>query len=195
MIWRFLLCFVASASARGADWPQFRGPTGLGYTEERGLPLKWDAKTGEGILWKVALPKGDNPWSSPIVSGGRVFVTLAQNEPLTHRVLCFDAKDGRAVWDTAVPPGPWVLKDLRGGYGAPTPCSDGARVFAVFGSAVIAALDLEGKLLWRRNLEKFAFDVALGASPVLFGDTVILDCDQTGKTSSIIAFDKATGEI
>jgi hypothetical protein len=32
-------------------------------------------------------------------------------------------------------------------------------------------------------------------SPILHGDTVILDCDQTGKTSSLIAFDKATGEI
>ena len=60
---------------------------------------------------------------------------------------------------------------------------------------MIAALEFDGKIAWRRELEKFAFDVALGASPVLFGETVILDCDQTGKTSSIIAFDKAGGEI
>ena len=87
------------------------------------------------------------------------------------------------------------LQDLRGGYGAPTPCSDGEIVFVVFGSAVIAALDFDGKILWRRELEHFAFDVALGASPIFFGGNVILDCDQTGKTSSITAFDAATGEI
>jgi outer membrane protein assembly factor BamB len=189
-----LLCIAAGAVA-AADWPQFRGPTGLGNTEERDLPLSWSAKTGENIAWRAALPKSDNAWSSPIVAGGRVFVTCAQNEPLAHHVLCFDAKDGKQLWDTVIPPGPWILKDLRGGYGAPTPCTDGKRVFVVFGSAVIAALDFDGKIAWRKDLEKFAFDVALGASPVLFGDTVILDCDQTGKTSSIIAFAQADGAI
>ncbi len=184
-----------SISALAADWPQFRGPTGLGNTDERDLPLKWDAKTGEGIAWRVELPKSDNAWSSPIVVGGKVIVTCVQNEPLTHRVLCFDTASGKQLWNTAVPPGPWILKDLRGGYGAPTPCSDGKRVFVVFGSAVVAGLDLEGKLLWRRELEKFAFDVALGASPIVYGDTVILDCDQTAKTSSIVAFDAASGGI
>jgi outer membrane protein assembly factor BamB len=191
-----LIAFVVlHGLASAGDWPQFRGPAGIGTTDERDLPLTWNAKTGEGIAWKAPLPKSDNAWSSPIVAGGRVFVTCAQNAPLTHRVLCFDAKDGRQLWETAVPPGPWILKDLRGGYGAPTPCSNGSRVFVVFGSAVIAALDFEGKISWRRDLEKYAFDVALGSSPILFGDTVILDCDQTGKTSSIIAFDAATGDI
>ena len=188
-----LLCFASFALA--GDWPQFRGTGGLAKTDERALPLHWNAKTGEGILWKAALPKSDNAWSSPVVAGGRVYVTCSQNEPLAHHVLCFDAKSGQLLWDTAVQPGPWLLKDLRGGYGAPTPCTDGKHVFAVFGSAVIAALDADGKIAWRRDLEKFAFDVALGASPVPYGDTVILDCDQTGKTSSIIAFEKATGDI
>src|SRR6185436_11208177 len=55
--------------------------------------------------------------------------------------------------------------------------------------------DFDGKVTWRKELANTAFDVALGSSPILFGDTVILDCDQTGKTSSIVAFDKATGEI
>lgn len=192
---RTLLAALTLVSTACADWPQFRGATGLGYSDERNLPLTWNSKTGEGIAWQAALPKSDNAWSSPIVVNGRVIVTCVQNEPITHRVLCFDVKDGRPLWDTSVAPGPWVLKDLRGGYGAPTPCSDGKRVFVVFGSAVVVALDLDGKLTWRRELEKFAFDVALGASPLMHGGTVILDCDQTGKTSSIIAFDAASGEI
>lgn len=192
---RTLLAAFTLVSTAHADWPQFRGATGLGYSDERNLPLTWNSKTGEGIAWQAALPKSDNAWSSPIVVSGRVIVTCVQNEPITHRVLCFDAKDGRPLWDTNVAPGPLILKDLRGGYGAPTPCSDGKRVFVVFGSAVVVALGLDGMLAWRRELEKFAFDVALGASPLLHGGTVILDCDQTGKTSSIIAFDTASGEI
>jgi outer membrane protein assembly factor BamB len=184
-----------AAFSQAADWPQFRGPTGLNYTEEKGLPLKWDAKTGENIRWKAALPKSDNAYSSPIVVGDKVVVTTVQNEPLAHRVHCFAKADGKPLWTTEVPPGPWILKDLRGGYGAPTPCADPQRVYVVFGSAVVAALDWQGKIVWRKDLEKYAFDVALGASPVPHADTVILNCDQTGKTSSIIAFDKGTGEI
>jgi outer membrane protein assembly factor BamB len=190
-----LVPMACALVAHAGDWPQFRGPTGLGYTEEKGLPLKWDGKTGEGIRWKVPLPKSDSPFSSPIVVGDRVVVTCVQNEPVTHRVLCFAKVDGELMWETTVPPGPWILKDLRGGYGAPTPCSDGRRIYVVFGSAVVAALDLEGKMVWRKELANYAFDVALGTSPVLFKDTVILDCDQTGKTSSIVAFDQATGDI
>ena len=188
-------CALLSLSVHAADWPQFRGPGGLGHTGERDLPLTWNAKTGENIAWRAPLPKSDNPWSSPVVSGDRVFVTCVTNEPLTHRVLCFGKADGEQMWDASVEPGPLILKDLRGGYGAPTPCADGKRVYAVFGSAVIAALDFDGKPVWRKTLANTAFDVALGSSPVLFGDTVILDCDQTGKKSSIVAFDKATGEI
>ena len=180
-----LLLGLLAIAAQAEDWPQFRGPTGQGISAERDLPLTWNAKTGENIAWHAALPKNDSGYSSPIVAGDRVFVTCVQNEPLEHHVLCFAKADGRLLWDTPVPPGPWILKDLRGGYCAPTPCSDGQRVFVVFGSAVIAALEFDGKIAWRRELEKFAFDVALGASPILFGETVILDCDQTGKTSKI----------
>ena len=180
---------------RAANWPQFRGPTGLGYTEEKNLPLTWNAKTGENILWKSPLPKSDNPYSSPIVWGDRVFVTCVINNPLEHHVLCFQASDGKQLWDVTVPPGPWLLKDLRGGYGAPTPATDGKNVFVVFGSAVVASLDFDGKIVWRKDLEKINFDVAMGSSPILYQETVILDCDQNGKTASFIAFDKKSGEI
>jgi outer membrane protein assembly factor BamB len=190
-----ILLAAATTTVIAGDWPQFRGPTGLGYSEENELPLTWNARTGENIAWQVPLPPSDNAYSSPIVSGGRVFVTCASNEPLTQRVLCFSGANGKQLWETMIEPGPLLLKDLRGGYGAPTPCADGQRVFVVFGSAVIAALDFEGKLIWRKELANHAFDVALGSSPILFKDSVILDCDQTGKTSSIIAFDQATGEI
>ena len=190
-----LLLLAFAAVAHAANWPQFRGANGLAFTDERDLPLTWNAKTGENIAWRAALPKSDNPWSSPVVWGDRVFVTCVQNQPLAHHVLCFAKADGKPLWDTTVEPGTLILKDLRGGYGAPTPCTDGQRVYAVFGSAVIAALGFDGRLVWRKEIANTAFDVALGSSPILFGDTVILDCDQTGKTSSIVAFDKATGEI
>jgi outer membrane protein assembly factor BamB len=186
---------LTSLPAAAENWPQFRGPTGLGYSAGTGLPLKWSAATGENIAWKAPLPAGNNQYSSPIVWDGNVIVTCVSNKPLTHHVLCFAAADGRPRWQREVPPGPLVLTDLRGGYGAPTPCTDGKRIVAVFGSAVVAALDFDGQLLWRKEIGNHAFDVALGSSPVIHNDTVILNCDQTAGKSSITAWDLASGEI
>jgi outer membrane protein assembly factor BamB len=191
----FIAAALAVSAVRAENWPQFRGLTGLGYSTEKDLPLKWDAKTGENIAWKVALPKGDNQYASPIVWGDRVFVTGVRNAPLAHWVQCYAVADGKLIWESPVVPGPLVLTDLRGGYGAPTPCTDGKQIYAVFGSAVMVALDFAGKQVWRKEIENRAFDVALGSSPVLYKDTVIMNCDQTGKTSSIIAYDAATGDI
>jgi outer membrane protein assembly factor BamB len=190
-----LFALLAAAVAYASDWPQFRGLTGLGYVADKNLALTWNAKSNVNIAWKAALPKSDNAYSSPVVSGDRVFVTSAVNNPVEHHVLCFARADGKLLWDTTVEPGPWILKDLRGGYGAPTPCTDGKNVFVVFGSSVIASLDFDGKVGWHKAIEPYNFDVALGSSPILHGDTVILDCDQTKGTSSIVAFDKATGAV
>src|SRR5262249_5964408 len=77
----------------------------------------------------------------------------------------------------------------------PTPAADAERVYVVFGSAVIAALDHNGKLVWRKEITPYKFDVALAASPVLFGDTVILQCDQLDRQSRLVAFDRQTGEM
>ena len=44
-------------------------------------------------------------------------------------------------------------------------------------------------------MKPFKFDVALAASPVLFGDTAILQCDEVDQQSRLIAFDKKTGDV
>jgi outer membrane protein assembly factor BamB len=195
MIRRLLILVALHSCSARADWPQWRGPTGQGQSGES-LPLKWDAKSGENILWKAPLPKGDTPYSSPIVSGDRVFVTLAMYKSREHRVLAFDKTSGKPLWDVVVEPGPWMLTDPRGGYAAPTPCADAQRVYVLFGSAVIAALDpTDGKILWRKDLPRHDFDVAIGCSPLPYQDTILLQADMVKKQSSLIAFDKATGDI
>jgi outer membrane protein assembly factor BamB len=198
---------VFPAAAGAADWPGWRGPTGMGQTTEKGLPLHWGGNEGKNVLWKVHLfpdrntGRLDNNQSSPIVSAGRVFVTTSwwpagvlEKEYPEHHVTCFKS-DGERLWDTRVPPGPWRLKDLRGGYTAPTPASDGERVYVVFGSSVIAALDFQGKIVWRKEIRPFNFDVAVGTSPVLYRDTVLLVCDQVSNTSRLLAFDRKTGAL
>jgi outer membrane protein assembly factor BamB len=202
-----VLVVLWSGLAHAGDWPCWRGPTGQGLSDERGLPLRWGGPNGENILWKVLLPgagdKGrqDQNQSSPIVCRGRVLVTasywpagVAPKEFPEHHVACYNAADGKLLWDVTVAPGPWRLSDLRGGYTASTPAADGERVFVLFGSAVLAALDLEGKLLWRQDIEPHDFDVAIGTSPVLHEGNVLLQCDQINGRSRFLALDRKTGE-
>ncbi len=211
--WSFLsvLCVsvVSLTAVRAADWPSWRGPTGQGICDEKDLPLTWGGKDDANVLWKMPLPgveakaTPDKNQSSPIVSKDRVFVTTSfwpkgvkpGDEFPQHHVACYQAADGKQLWDKTVQPGPWKFGDLRGGYTAPTPASDGERIYVVFGSSVIAALDFEGKSVWRKEIKPFAFDVAVGSSPILYDDTIIYQCDQVSKSARLLAYDRKTGEV
>jgi outer membrane protein assembly factor BamB len=204
----FSLTFVVAATA-AADWPSWRGPTGQGICDEKDLPLTWGGKDETAVLWKVPLPgveekaNQDRNQSSPIVAKERVFLTTsywpnhakATEQSPAHHVACYQLSDGKPLWDVTVPPGPWKLHDLRGGYTAPTPASDGERIYVVFGSSVIAALDFDGKIAWRKEIKPYDFDVAIGTSPIVYGDTILFQCDQVNKSSRLIAFDRKTGDI
>ncbi|HEX8313335.1 MAG TPA: PQQ-binding-like beta-propeller repeat protein, partial [Chthoniobacteraceae bacterium] len=104
-----VLCLGSPA----AEWPQFRGPGARGVSDAPGLPKTWSAT--ENVAWKAEVP--GLGWSSPIVSGSRVFVTTAlqdgkEEEPelgfylgksragsgLHWLVLCFDLESGRLLW-------------------------------------------------------------------------------------------------
>ena len=65
------LAIVCGGSVAATDWPQWRGPRGTGATDEKNLPVKWNAT--ENVAWTAAL--GGLGVSSPIVSADRVFVT------------------------------------------------------------------------------------------------------------------------
>ena len=202
------LCLLNGA-VRAEDWPGWRGPTGMGMTSAADLPLTWGGPDATNILWSAPLPgtdgkaKLDHNQSSPIVFKDRVCLMMvywpegvAQTEFPEHHVACFRTEDGKPLWDVQVPPGPWLLKDLRGGYSAPTPCTDGERIYVLFGSSELVALDLDGKLLWRKEITPYAWDVAIGTSPVLYQDTVLVLADGTmPKHSRLIAFDKKSGDI
>lgn len=193
------------------DWPGWRGPTGLGYTEEKDLPLTWDAKSGKNILWKAPLlagrknaPMSSPGWSCPIVWRDRVFLTTAiwpkgaTNEEskksiAEHHVLCYRAGDGEPLWDTLVPPGKCLVDNHYHGYAVPTPVTDGKHVFVLFGSGVVAALDFDGKIVWREELpSKRPTDGGICSSLVLHGDLLILP----GIANPVLhAFDKKSGEL
>lgn len=217
---------LQTRSRREEGWPGFRGPTGQGLTRktgqgltrptgqgltrQTGLPLVWGGPEARNVIWKAPLV-GDGH-ASPIVAGDRIVVptarwadgVVAQEARAKvipeHHVLGYAAADGELLWDTLVEPGPWRRDDFRsgagGGYAAPTPATDGERIFVAFGSSVIAALDLDGRVLWREAIEPYTFDVTIGTSPVLFGDTVLMLCAMAKREDScLLAYDRASGAI
>lgn len=62
-----------ASSEPDAPWPAFRGPSAIPVSDNPDLPLRWS--TTDNVEWKTEVP--GMGWSSPIVVGGRVFLTTA----------------------------------------------------------------------------------------------------------------------
>lgn len=196
----FTLLLLFAASVRAENWPGWRGPTGSGHTTEKNLPLRWDGKTGENVLWKA--PTEGLGHSTPVVWGDHVFLTISARQPdeqvgkvvPEHHVLAFRVSDGQPLWRTRIPPGTAVCQFHE--YAAPTPATDGKALYVWFSSGVAAAVDYEGKLLWRQQRDGVSIkDNAACSSPVLFGDLVIMKCDLPNGKGFLQALDKRTGAL
>ncbi len=178
----------------GADWLQFRGTTGNAASSDASVPLEWSAD--KNTAWTADLP-GRGP-SCPIVVDGRVIVTCSSG-PRQDRlhVVCFDAKSGQQLWHRQVWATGRTFTHPFSAVAAPTPASDGERIFAFFASNDLACLDLEGNLLWYRGLTydfpKAGNDVGMASSPVVAGDTVVVqvECQADSFAAGI---DAKTGE-
>ena len=182
---------VLSAEIAGADWPQFRGPTGQGHSTERGLPLEWSES--RNVVWKTQVP--GTGWSSPVVAGDRIWLTsAAEGGGRSLRLLAYDRGSGRQVIDVEVvritnPPG-ISPKNTRA---SPTPIVEGDRVYVHFGAEGTAAVSTDGKILWK---ERFQYDSqhGSGGSPIVYGDLLIFSCDGP-EDAFVVALEKATGKV
>lgn len=187
-----------AAEEMAANWPRFRGPGGLGIAPAADLPTAWDAESGEGIRWKTPVPMPGN--SSPIIWGDRLFLTGADEQ--RRVVLCYDAAEGKQLWETEIPATPesgGKVPELSEdtGFAASTPATDGRKVYAIFANGDLAAVDFEGKVVWTRGLgiPKNAYGHA--SSLAMWRDRVIIQFDQAApkdQLSKLIALDAATGE-
>jgi len=188
------LCLGRVATADAENWPGWRGPNRNGVTSETRIPLKWS--DDEGVLWKTALP--GLGISNPIVWDDRVIVTASDGKTLSElHVICMSRDSGEELWHLRL----WGTAPTRHhGYkssmASPAPVTDGNHVFAFFGTGDVFCASLDGRLVWHRSLAaeygKFENRFAAASSPLLFRDTVVLQCDHYGD-SYVMAIDKATG--
>jgi outer membrane protein assembly factor BamB len=181
---------LLSPTTRGVDspdWPQFRGPTGDGHATAKRIPMHWSSTSN--VVWKVADP--GRGWSSPVLSRGRLYFTSAipraEAGQLDLSAVCLDAATGKTLWQQAVfsqgSDSPSIHR--KNSHASPTPILDGDRIYVHFGHMGTAALDLDGKVVWRSNQLKYVPQHGNGGTPILVGDRLIFSCD--GATDPFVA--------
>jgi outer membrane protein assembly factor BamB len=178
------------------DWRQFRGNGELSVARDAKLPTSWDVKSGENIAWTAEL-RGRGP-SSPIVVNGRVVVTASSGAAQDRlHVLCFDAASGKQLWHRQFWATGRCFTHPQSANAAPTPASDGERIFAFYSSNDLVCLDLDGNLQWYRGLAfdypKLGNDASMSSSPLVIGDTVMVQVESQGE-SFAAGLNTATGE-
>lgn len=203
----FPLLFVCCLSSQAEDWSRFRGPDGSGVASDAAsIPTTWSPDAN--LAWKTPLP-GPGA-SSPIVVGGKAFVTcysgygLTQEAPgeienLARHLVCIELRTGKKLWQrdvkVSLPEDPYTgIGVTAHGYASHTPVSDGKNVYAFFGKSGVHAYDLDGKKLWQAEVGKESDPTKWGSSssPIVYGDTVIVTA--SAESQSIIGLDKETGK-
>lgn len=126
------------------DWPQWRGPFFNGSSDETGLPESCDPARAK---WVAALPGASH--ATPAVWGGRVFVTSTDPASKGLSGMCVAAGDGKILWQKRLGN---EIKAPQNNGATPSPVTDGNTVCFLFGSGDLAALDMDGNVLWAKNL-------------------------------------------
>lgn len=224
--WLVATSLALAAGAPAPDdrnWPQWRGPGGLGISPAVQYAEEW--APDKNIAWRTEVP--GRGLSSPVVWGNRLFLTtsIEGEEVPGHKapdhlgfdlkpgyfhpdsvgvdrknaleVLAFDTRSGKLLWErTAFDGLMYDNRHRKNTYASPTIATDGRLVYAFFEAAGLYAYDFDGKLAWKRSLGNIAkAGLGPGTSPILFEDLLILQIDQEmGANSAIIALDKKTGK-
>jgi outer membrane protein assembly factor BamB len=178
--------FVPLSFAGAAEWPQFRGPNSSGIGDGK-PPVEFGPS--QNVLWKTAVGAG---LSSPIIAKGRAFLTEFDRSTNQLATLCIDQHTGKILWRRTVAPTEIEKVHDISSPAAPTPATDGERVYVYFGSYGLVSYDFDGKLLWERRLPLPQNIYGAVASPIVAGDLVVLN--HQGKEAYLLAVDRHDGK-
>ena len=211
----FLLCQASVIHAQ--NWPSFRGSNASGVAEGQKTPTTWSVD--KNVVWKTPIPGLSH--SSPIVWENRVFVITAISSDAnanfvakdrgidladdsvkhTWRIYCLDKKSGQVVWSQTAYEGiPRAKRHVKATQANSTPVTDGRYVVALFGSEGLNCYDLNGKLIWKKDLgvlnpglwDDPTSSWGHASSPIIYKDLVIVQADGH-KQSFIAAFSLKDG--
>lgn len=210
----FLSLIICLSISCTSNWPQFRGKDSNQLTREKNLPEEWNDE--KNIEWKYKV--SGRGWSTPVVWGDKVFFTSAvledpalqweEREGEERRlvnppdaeyrweVCCLDADSGKELWKKisykGTPKGPTHIDNT---YASETPVTDGKLVYVYFGMIGVFVYDLEGNLVWEKDLGNYPTRGNWGtaSSPKLWENTLYLQIDNE-ENSFLVALDAASGD-
>jgi len=186
MLWRALAFLSCSFLLSAADWSQFRGPNSSGLSDATGIPLEFGPR--KNVIWQTPLPKG---YSSPVLTADRIFLTAVENDKLW--AICVARADGKILWRREVPRPRKQKLHASNHPASPSAVTDGSNAYFFFTDFGLISFTAEGQERWRHPLGPFNNPFGMGASPVLAGRTLIMNCDsETG--SFLLAVDRDTGK-
>jgi outer membrane protein assembly factor BamB len=188
-LWACGVTLAAGTSARGENWPQWRGAKLDGISHETNLPEKW-SKT-ENVAWRFALPGPAG--ATPVVWDDHIYLTSADGDDL---VLLAVSTQGQQLWKQMLAGHNRKIRGDEGNLASPSPATDGKHVWAMVGTGDIGCFTADGQPVWKFDLQDRygKFDIAFGmaSTPVLDGDRLYLQLLH-GKGALVLALDKATG--
>jgi outer membrane protein assembly factor BamB len=181
------------AVVHAENWPQWRGPSLNGISNEKNLPVKWT--TEENVAWKVAMPGVSG--STPIIWRDRIFLNVAEGDNLA--LWCVDKNKGEVLWKQ--PLGAGNVKMRKHNMASPSPVTDGRNVYVITGTGILKSFDFSGKELWTRDIQKeygtFGLNWGYASSPLLFEDSLyvqVLHGMKTDEPSYVMRIDKKNGK-
>jgi len=200
------LCLVLAGGVYADEnWPQWRGPQATGVVEAQDLPVTWSES--ENVVWKTPLPS----WSggTPAIWGERIFVTSpskAVDDSAGSRaggpallLLCISKKDGNVLWERELDTGNKL--NSKQNDSSPSPVTDGTHVWAMTGTGAVAALTMDGEIVWKHNLQTevvpFGLNFGYGSSPLLLDGKLIVEILHGLKTTApsfLLAYDALSGK-
>ncbi len=180
------------AAGAGEDWPQFRGPTGQGFSDATDLPVYWSET--ENVVWKT--PIEGQGWSSPTILGGQIWLTTAVDDGHSLHAVCIDRRSGRVLHDVEVFHVDTLPKiHPTNSFASPSPVLEPGSVYVHFGTFGTACLDPRtAKIRWANQELTLDHQVGPGSSPALYKDLLLITCDGID-VQYAVALDKRKGRI
>ena len=171
----------------------FRGNNSNGISSARNVPVSWNLASGENILWKSPIPR--QGFNSPLINRNKVFISGADSE--ARELFCYELSSGKLLWKVKaenIPGSPAQMPATSNdtGLAASSVTTNGTQVCAIFASGDLICADMNGKLLWGKNIGVPQNHYGYASSLLSYGNTLFIQYDNTG-SHKLIALDMATG--
>jgi len=219
-----------SGETGSSNWPQWRGVDQNGVSHSTGLSQNWGLETN--IRWRSEMPSwgGGTPivWGDYvfITSASEADPAAVRQEPENDRggnrgrrggrggrggserdpggddllLLCLSRKSGEVLWRRVLDSGNELHR--KSNDASPSPVTDGSKVWAVTGTGVVTAFDLEGNELWSHSLQEeygpFQHLWGYASSPLLHDGTLyvqVLHGFKARDPSYVVAYDAESGDV